>query len=102
MHECVCVCVCVCVYVCVYTDTRLRRPKEVVWASGLELQAVTSHLTGFWELNTSPLQEQQTLSATEPTLQPQTRFLIFLLTSSNAHPYTLCLETHTDFLGTMF
>jgi hypothetical protein len=48
-----------------------RDQQRVSETLGLELQAVVSHPIdyGFWEPNSGPLEEQQALLSTEPSLQ---------------------------------
>ena len=50
----------------VYLHLLARRVSNLM---ELELPAVMSHLAWCWELNSGPLQEQQVLLTTEPSLQ---------------------------------
>lgn len=52
-----------------------QRPEEVV--RYLRAGVQVTHSCGCWELNSSPLQEQQALITTEPSLQPQIILKLF-------------------------
>jgi hypothetical protein len=53
-----------------------RGQKKVLNFVQLELQAIMSSLCGCWELNSSPVAEQQTLWTSKSSLQPSTYFFI--------------------------
>jgi hypothetical protein len=66
---CVCVCVCVCACVHVYVGAHGSQ-REVSDPIELKLQAVISCLKWMLKNHSDPLEEQQILLATEPSLQP--------------------------------
>lgn len=70
LYVCVSVCLWVCVNACTHVYVGAAGGQKVV--SGLlvlELQVVGAAQCGCWDMNTSPLDEQQALLTTDPSLQ---------------------------------
>ena len=60
-----------CVYICApFVCLVLKKAREAIGSFGLELQKSLELLRGYWELNQGPLEEEQVLLTSEPSLQP--------------------------------
>ena len=66
---CGCVCVCVCVCVCAHTHMHILRLEGVMDSPGAGVTGGSETARNVcWELKLGPLQEQQVLLTTEPSL----------------------------------
>lgn len=57
-------------YICApFVCLVLKKAREAIGSFGLELQKSLELLRGYWELNQGPLEEEQVLLTSEPSLQ---------------------------------